>query len=159
MVWKEILTDADIEELMDTCLGFHDACIVSAAYASNTYVDEEGKMYFTEPENFRLNVLFHSQWKIRRFELSFGGVRRVHLVGGQDNHLNIIYGAYLKFHKNILPAKYDMPKRQIVWSDHAEFALNEIDEPFKEPAVSYIIASSLKWRVVESLNAKTSGRM
>ena len=34
MAWKEIKTDADIEELMQTCLGFHDSCVVSATYVS-----------------------------------------------------------------------------------------------------------------------------
>ena len=150
MAWKEVKTDADIEELMQTCLGFHDSCVVSATYVSGDRVDEKGAMWFGDAlEGHSLNILFDSQWEPHRFELCFQGVRRMRLIGAQDNYLNNIYEAYLQFHEEILPCRYRASKRVIVWSDHAEFTLKDAEDGLAEPGISYVIAASLRWRIME----------
>ena len=156
MDWKEVRTDADIQELLKTCLGFHDACIVSAQYVSGTHVAEDGAMWFG-PGGQRLLVLFHSQWEPYYLELYFEGVRRFRLIGLQDNYLNEIFEAFIKFFDGILPCEHFAHPRVIVWSN-SEFDPKSVGEGLEEPAESYIIASSLKWRIADGPNGSVLPR-
>lgn len=85
MEWKQVQTDEDIQELLKAYSGFHDACIASAQYVSGTRVADDGTMWFKGGEDYRLLVLFHSQWEPHYLELYFEGVRRFRLIGQQDN--------------------------------------------------------------------------
>ena len=148
MDWKEVRTDADIQELLKTCLGFHDACIVSAQYVSGTHVAEDGAMWFGTGEEHRLLLLFHSQWEPHYIELYFEGVRRFRLIGFQDNHFNEVFEAFIRFYDGILPCEHFAPSRVIVWSDN-EFSPESYNDGLQEPADTYVIASSLKWRIAD----------
>ena len=117
MEWKQVQTDEDIQELLKAYSGFHDACIASAQYVSGTRVADDGTMWFKGGEDYRLLVLFHSQWEPHYLELYFEGVRRFRLIGQQDNYLNDIYEAFIKFYDEILPWEYTASPRVIVWSD------------------------------------------
>lgn len=152
MEWKQVQTDEDICELLDSYSWFHDACIVSAQYVSGTHVAEDGAMWFGPGEQ-RLSVLFHSQWEPYYLELYFEGVRRFRLIGMQDNYANIIFEAFIKFFDGILPCEHFAPPRVIVWSN-SEFDPKSVGESLEEPADSYIIASSLKWRVLSDGGVK-----
>ena len=55
------------------------------------------------------------------------------------------------FHDNILPSRYQAPSRVIVWADSCDFDVNNITNALDEPATTYIIASSLKWRKIDLL--------
>ena len=143
MDWKKIETDADIKELLKTYYGFHDSCIVSAQYASGTRVEVDGSMWFGG--SHRLLMLFHSQWEPRYLELLFEDVRRFRLIGLQDNYLNEVFEAFIRFYDGILPYGHFAPSRVIVWSDN-EFVSKSYNDGLQEPADTYVIAGSLKWR-------------
>ena len=148
--WKPVQNQQDIDELMETFVGFHDSCIHSVRYDSGCYVDEERAMYaHVPPEKFRLHMVFHSQWDIKMVELCFTGVRRFHIVGLEDNYMKEIYDAYLAFHEGLLPAEYDATPEVIVWADWADFDPAHILDPLAEPGTSYVMASTLQWRIVE----------
>ena len=144
--WKEIQSESDIDEVMETLGDFHDSCIVSVNYKSGVFVDEKNDMCFGSANERELTVLFHCQWEPKVFELCFTGVRQMHLVGWQKNYLASISEAALFFCDNILPGT---PSRLIVWSDYDYFTVSGSKGPIKEPADTYIIANSLKWRTIE----------
>lgn len=152
--WYEVSTQKDIDTLLDSYEGFHDACIVSVTYISGIYVDSEKNMHFDEYDKYQLNIVFHSQWSDYALELHFAGLRRLHLVGVQDNYGNDIFDASIKFYDNLLPSKYQTPARVIVWADREDFDINNIDSQLTEPADTYVIAHSLKWRLIEKINLK-----
>lgn len=162
--WKEILTQNDIDELLDLYGGFHDACIVSVEYKSGLYVGDErneyddgsvkfntGTMYFDEPDKCGALLTFHSQWFEKPLQLYFSGVRKIYLQGRMDNYMNDIMDASIKFYDGLLPHKYSMPERVIVWADGDDFdAETYVTAAKEEPDYSYVIANALKWRFVES---------
>ena len=147
--WKIIEDQQGIDELMKTFVGFHDSCITSLAYESGLFVDQRGAMAMGAPNGFALRMVLQSQWQPRTIELCFSGVRSFHVVGLQDNYMNDIYDAYLAFHEGILPAKYGASSRVIVWADWADFDLAHMPDPLEEPGTSYVIAETLRWRIVE----------
>lgn len=53
--------------------------------------------------------------------------------------------AYLAFHDTLLPGK---PERLIIWSDYEGFHIDKIDNSIHEPAVTYIAANMLRWRII-----------
>ena len=147
--WKEILTQNDIDELMDEYGGFHDACIVSLEYKSGLYVYGDRIMHFEAPEKCGVLVTFHSQWNGKPLELYFCGVRKIFVQGRMDNYTNEILDASIKFYDGLLPHKYGMPERVIVWADNYDFnAETDASSTKDEPCDTYIIANSLKWRLV-----------
>lgn len=163
--WKEILTQNDIDELLDQYGGFHDACIVSVEYKSGLYVGDErslyddgsvkfntGTMYFDEPDKCEALLTFHSQWFEKPLQLYFSGVRKIFLQGRMDNYSNDIMDASIKFYDGLLPHKYSsMPERVIVWADYYDFnAEKDVTAAKDEACDSYVIANALKWRFVES---------
>ena len=144
--WKEIRSESDIDEIMETLGDFHDSCIVSVNYKSGAFVDERYAMHSGSPDDREMTVLFHSQWDPKVFELCFTGVRQMHLVGWQDNYFCDIFSAGLSFCSNILPGAQS---RLIVWTDYGSFDPSDAEGPIKEPANTYIISNSLKWRIIE----------
>lgn len=148
--WKEISAQKDIDELMDLYGGFHDACIVSLEYKSGIYVDNERTMHFDGLDKCGVLVRFHSQWYEKTLELYFIGVRKMFLQGLMDNYTNDIFGASIKFYDGLLPHRYNMPERVIVWADCEDFNAETDSTPAKdEPCDTYIIANALKWRLVD----------
>ncbi|MCQ2446398.1 MAG: hypothetical protein MJ141_05925 [Clostridia bacterium] len=144
--WKEIRTESDIDEIMETLCDFHDSCIVSLSYKSGAFVDEERAMHFGSLEDREISVIFHSQWDPKVFELCFTGVRRMHLVGWQDHYFCDIQSAGLSFCNDILPG---IKGRLIVWTDYDSFTPSRLEDPLNEFTNTYIISDSLKWRIIE----------
>ena len=157
MSWNEVKDEKDIETLLKTYCGFHDSCIASAKYDSAMYTDEEKTMWFGDPEDYSLNLIFHSQWDPQYIELRFEGVRRFRLIGFQDNYTSDIYGAFIKFCDDLLLSGHFAPSRSIVWSD-CEFDESAAGEDLCEPACSYIIAGSLKWRILSNGGVKRKNK-
>lgn len=155
--WKEIKTQKDIDALMHTFMGFHDSCIVSANYRSGLYVDGHSMVFNAKGSGYELSLLFHGQWEPRCVELLFGGVRRMHLVGLQDNYLNDIFDAHLAFYDNILPGKVSADSRVIVWADNYNFKIDNMIAGLEEPADSYVIATTLRWRIADEDTCAKSG--
>ena len=146
--WIKVETDEDIRALLEGFSGFHDSCIVSANYKSGNGVDEDGGMGFASREDYQLDIVFQSQMD-DPIVLRFNGVRRMHLVGMQDNYFSDIFGASIKFYDNLF-SKYGT-ERVVVWSDSTCFDIRNIDEPLKEPGITYIIANQLKWKKMTDL--------
>ena len=147
--WHEVFTQKDIDDCLDAYGGFHDSCIASINYISGTYVDGEKSMHFDEYIKFKLSMVFHSQWSDYALELHFAGLRRLHLVGVQDNYTNDIFDASIKFYDNLLPSKYQTPSQVIVWADREDFDIKDMASLLAEPGDTYVIAHSLKWRLIE----------
>ena len=143
--WREIISQSDIDELLKIYRCFHDSCIAEISYCSGAFVDNEGNMHFGNSSEYEMRVIFHSQWEPKVIELCFSGLRQTHLTGHQDNYVCIISEAYLSFHDELLPGE---PKRVIVWSDNYDFNVYSINKAIHVPADTYIIANSLKWRIV-----------
>ena len=143
--WHKIKTQEDIALLMDIYDNFHDSCIVSMNYNSGAFVDEDRALYYGDENNRRLSVIFQGQWKPKTIELEFSGLRQMHIVGWQNNYTCDISDAYLAFHNHLLPGS---PEQLIVWADTDWFDVDKIDNSINEPADTYIVASKLRWRVI-----------
>ena len=143
--WKVIKTENDINELMETYSSFHDSCIVSLNYMSGNSVDNNKTMNFGNASGHELTVLFNSQWDPKILELKFIGVRQMHITGWQDNYMNDIFEAKIFFYDGLLA---DKTKRLIVWTDNEDFDPSKIRNGLQEPGDTYIIADSLKWRII-----------
>lgn len=144
--WNEVKTQEDIDFLMSTYRDFHDSVLISANYKNGYYVDDENAIHGCEPEDFVLSMLFHSQWQPRIVELQFMGLRQTHLTGWEDNYLPIILETYLAFHENLLPGS---PSKVIIWSDNSWFDTEKIDNTIHEPSETYVVANSLRWRIIK----------
>lgn len=143
--WIEVKTKKNIDELMSYFHGFHDSCISSIRYVTGNQVSDNKSMKFGELNDYEAIVIFESQWG-GPIELCFNGVRRMHLVGMEDNYFPDISGATIIFANNILPCKFNLPKETIVWANDAYFDIKYIDNALTEPSITYIIAHQLKWR-------------
>ena len=148
MDWTEVKNQEDIEALLTRYGGFHDSCIVSLSYKSGAYVGEDLDMGLGEAHDRELIIVFQRQWRPVGLELRFTGVRRLHLVGWEDNYFCEILDCHLAFHQNLLPGE---PVETIVWADTDSFDPREIPQidDLEEPANTYIIANTLKWRIVD----------
>lgn len=148
MSWIEVNAQTDIDKLMNTYGDFHDSCITNLHFTSGSSVTPDKTMHFGGAIDRQLCVTFQRQWDPITIELWFSGLRRLHLVGWQDNYLNDISSAYLAFHENLLPGE---PRRLIVWADTDWFSIEKVSDStaLAEPTDSYIVANQLKWRIVE----------
>ena len=147
MNWKEVKTQENIDELLNVYGGFHDSCIVNLRYESGACVTADRAMHFAEASDCELYVTFQRQWEPITIELCFTGLRRLHLVGWQDNYFCDITGAYLAFHDSMLPGE---PCRLIAWADTDWFDVKKLtsSNTFIEPADTYIVSNHLKWRII-----------
>lgn len=144
--WHTIETQKDIDLLRTTYGDFHDACLVSLNFKSGAFVDDELTMDLGTAEERVLSAVFQCQWEPKTIELQFSGLRQMHLIGWQANYACDITDAYLAFHNDLLPGK---PERVIVWADTGLFNVHKIDNSIHEPAVTYIVANALRWRIAD----------
>ncbi|MDE6690510.1 MAG: hypothetical protein K2K04_00920, partial [Clostridia bacterium] len=119
-------------------------------YKSGLCVYGERTMHFDEPEKCGVLITFHSQWFEKPLQLYFGGVRKMFVQGRMDNYMNDIYDASIKFYEGLLPHKYYMSGHVIVWADREDFnAETDVTSAKDEPCDTYVIANTLKWRLVD----------
>lgn len=145
--WKEITSQDDIHELLETYGGFHDSCIVSASYKSGAFVNDMKVKYGGSPSEHELFIVFHSQWNPQILEMCFTGLRQLRLAGWAHNYwCDEILDAYLSFHEGLLPGD---PDRVIVWADTYDFDVKNIDNTIHEPSDTYIVANGLRWRLID----------
>lgn len=145
--WNEITSQIDIDELLYTSSGFHDTCIVSVNYKSGAFVDEKNAMHFGTCDDHELTVVLHGQWEPKGIELCFVGVRQFHLAGWRSNYTCEILEAHLSFYEGMWDGRQE---RLIVWSDVWDFNLEQLSGTAEELKNTYVIASALKWRAIES---------
>ena len=147
--WKNVDNKDDINNLLEEFAGFHDSCIVQLYYETGNYVTKDYAMVFSTPDEYKLHIILQSQWNDLAVDLCCIGVRRMNIVGLQDNYDANIFDSYLDFHHNILPSRYQASSKVIVWADDCNFDVNNIPNVLEEPATSYVIASSLKWKKID----------
>lgn len=141
--WNVIQTEENIKYLLTEYHCFLDSCIVNAHYETESSAD----MYCDSQDGKILHITFYSQSVNKTLELCFGGVRQFFLAGWQNYYSCEIDGCYLKIHTDLqLPTK-DIPL--IVWADCSWFSPFEPVEILKEPMISFVISSTLKWRFVK----------
>lgn len=143
MEWNCVKNRDDIKELFDIYDAFHDSCIVSLAYKSGNFVDSSNVMCFGNSKDCVVYVTFQRQGEPRTMELCFLGVRRMNIVGVRENYSSEILGASLDFYTNMFS---DYTGQVVAWSNNEDFNVDSITECEN---ITYIIADSLKWRIVE----------
>lgn len=150
---REIKNERDIEDLMRTCVGFHDSCIVSASYFSGAFVDENNGMGNGELLEHTLTLILHSQ-QCSPIKLLFRGVRKFSVIGWEDNYFCDIFGAHLAFHSDLLGKCRD--DRLIVWADKESFdPLSYVEDGvLSGHGSTYIIAEKLFWEMYNGAGEK-----
>jgi len=142
-MWKQINNQTDIDNLLTEYFGFHDSCICSVEYKSGAKVDEKGSMHGIS-EDCALVVRFdsqmpsfHKQPDKKTLELKFIGLRRMNLIGHQDNYFCNIQSCYLSFYSGY-----------IVWSDDNCFDLENYHDTalLEEPMSTFVVADRLEWQ-------------
>jgi len=93
--WNIIKNNDDIEYLLEEYCGFHDSCICKVDYVSGTSVNEDGAMTGSSAEAAKLNVNFQSQMVLKTLQLQFIGLRRINLIGYEENYLIFHHVIYL----------------------------------------------------------------
>ncbi len=144
-MWNDVKTEEDILRLMSAYGDFHDACMVSLAFRSGAFVDEDRAMHFGNADEHIVSVLFQRQGAPKAVELQFSGLRRLQLMGWQEDYVSCIFGAHLAFYDALLPGE-----RVIAWSDNSDC---DIAAAMRGSSDTYIIANALRWRVVEDAEA------
>lgn len=142
-MWNRIENDNDIKNLMEKYMGFHDSCIVSAAYSSGAKVDDNKCMSNGGSSEHTLSLIFNSQW-CPPLELMFMGVRKCSIVGWQENYFCDIFDAYLAFNTGLLGKGRD--DRLIVWADGVGFSPEKISEA-SLLGYTYVIAQEAMWKI------------
>ena len=142
MNWKEIITEQDQEQFLETAQSLHDSCIVQAVYTPNTYVEENGAM---QPINT------HSQLTI---------TLQQQILGGGRNTID------LSFKKNVLfrPPRYDsiiydctLLHRDglFYWADFYTFRIDasfgsiDLSDPGRD-AGTWVVAEKMFWKMEQT---------
>ena len=145
--WNKVITQSDVDSLLEIYGGFHDACIINLNYTSGANVDESLSMIYGAPEDSKVSVVFKRQWKPASVELLFEGMRKMNIAGWQNNYSCDIIHCYLAFHNDLIKG---LDQNLIVWADSCSFNPKELPDRkiLQEPMTTYIISNSLKWRII-----------
>ncbi|GGK89644.1 hypothetical protein ACD591_21160 [Rufibacter glacialis] len=126
-MWKEIITEADIEELLQNYGNFHDSCLRDIHISTREFVDERLAMHF-ENKNVA-TLLFQRQFdKNTILELKFEDVYRFNFHPFQPDYNGVIYDATLKKGADIF-----------YWADEQEWEIGDED-------ANWISAKKVYWR-------------
>ena len=147
--WKTIETENDIEDLLRLYYGFHDACIVAASYRSETSIDHEGTIHYSNIDGHTMTLRFQSQMALRSLELRFIGVRQARLIVGNDHFPCDLMDATLSFVNGQSVRKSE---RLIEWTGCSAFDFKNLDTTAHDFADHHIIANNLRWRFLEEDN-------
>ena len=129
-MFNEIRTEKNIQNFIDKTNSLHDGYIIGVQYTNDirTNVDENG--YFTNPDATKLilKILVTSIWNTV-VEIEFEAIREWQI---KDNLWDMT-DTSIVFDENGL----------IVWSNDVFTDMSDLKNR------SYVIASSMKWRIVE----------
>ena len=130
MDYSYIKAQKDVENFLEKTNSLHDGYIIGVQYTNDaiTNVDENG--YFINPnaKKLSLRILVTSIWDAI-VEIEFDGVLEWQI---KDNQMDMT-------DTSILFVEYD----RILWVDDVFTNMNELKNG------SYVIANSMKWRIVE----------
>ena len=155
MRWQKIESENDIQELLNECCGFHDYHLINLEFKSGIkrLPDLSIQSFVGDNPDCKLKLLFKTSDNTISIELLFSGVRLFHFVGCQDHYDNEIVEAYMGVEGNLFK---DNNQPFIVWSDNSDWASEtnikeaiKNNNVFEEPSDSFVIANSLKWRIVD----------
>ena len=130
MMFNEIKTKKDIQEFIDKTNSLHDGYIIGVQYTNDaiTNVDENG--YFINPNAKKLSLrILVTSICDTVVEIEFDGVLEWQI---KDNQMDMT-------DTSILFVEYD----RILWVDDVFTNMNKLKNG------SYVIADSMKWRIVE----------
>ena len=89
--WNYVVSQNDIDFLLEKTSAFHDTVLKEINYISGSYVDDKNSIYCTDNER-RVTMRFDSQW-CRHVEMVFEGVTALNLRPSTENTTSNIYGA------------------------------------------------------------------
>ncbi len=143
--WHEIVNAEDINTLQSFYGGFHDSCIKELKYLSGAGVNDKRAMFSGEAKDRIVDVVFQRQGLPITIELRFVGMRKMNIVGWQQNYFCDISDCYLAIHKDLIPGLDD---DLIVWADNVGFDPKNVlnRKVLQEPDTSFIVAEKLLWR-------------
>lgn len=132
-MWKDIKTNEDIKEFMDSVYCFHDSCIKELHYISGAYVGEDLEMYPLNDKRI-LRVVIQRQFdNPSMLELEFSGL--------QYMNLNPVKPTYTcEIHESALREKDGL----IYWCEGDNADIVSIDNHDG----TLICAEKLRWRPI-----------
>jgi hypothetical protein len=126
-MWRKIVTEADVQGLMNDYGGFHDSCLRDIHINTTAHVDEARSMHFANPLVFTL--LFQRQSLANRIlEMKFEGVTGFDLNPVGDGEAGVILGATFKKEGDL-----------VTWADEQDWERGD-------EGVLWISAKSVHWR-------------
>ena len=128
-MFNEIKTEKDIQTFLEKTNQLHDGHIISAIYTNNGIKKtESGHSYFPWMTNLTLKVLVTSIWDAV-VEIEFEGLYEWQIY----NNFSDIFATTLSFDD----------KGHIIWADDPWQTHEELKSS------SFVIAASMKWRIVK----------
>jgi hypothetical protein len=93
--WKNLETQSDIDELMQSLDNFHDSCIKDLKYTSGTYVDEDFSMIMNTDPVVNLFIQRQSEF-MTTIEFCLEGVSQFHINNSLDSTLEIFEASFFE---------------------------------------------------------------
>ncbi|MDI9639421.1 hypothetical protein QPK87_19055 [Kamptonema cortianum] len=132
MNWIRIYSQKDLNALLDTFGGFHDACSHEAHIWTQEFVNTDLSMNVPGQRNAAVRMLFQRQWKKpSAIELLFEELVTLHYWPTQDNDDPSIFDATLL-----------LSEGTIYWAGHEGWSPKDSDRD----RVTWIAAKKLAWR-------------
>ena len=132
MEWKEIDTEKDIEDLLNTFGGFHDGVIREMYLWNDYYVDEDLSM---DSGDGALNakVLFQRQWENpSAIEMLFSVIDKINIVSTPPNYWYMIFDVTLIYKDGLY-----------YWAEVGDWEIGD-------NSVTWISSRSISWRSVDT---------
>lgn len=126
--WNYIEKETDIDNLMITFHGFHDAVLRGLNYVSGSGKAENGGMFITDDMR-QVSMIFDSDWS-KSIEMVFEGVVKLNLCPAKDNYSSDISIATIEKENEII----------IFYTDTKE-AVKDYD-------LTWIKSFGLRWRFI-----------
>jgi hypothetical protein len=132
--WIPLLSQADLDQLMLSCGGFHDGCFREAHVWTESFVDADMRMSVASDLDTRVRLLIQRQWKDpSAIELLFEHVTTFHLQPSPEKYDSIIFGAAMLCRDGVF-----------YWAEDADWS----PESSKRDDVTWVAAKKLSWRDV-----------
>lgn len=135
-MWKIISTDEELRAFLDFVSCFHDSCIKEMHYISGAYVDEDYSMYPINACRI-LRVIVQRQYEQSSvIEMEFAGLKSLQLTPFDERYTCEIHDSTMLLKDGC-----------VYWCDGS----NTTDADTVN-ASTYICASQLRWRTLNSPN-------
>ena len=131
-MFNEIKTEKDIQNFIDKTNSLHDGYIIGVQYTNDVITNVDENRYFTNSDATKLilKILVTSIWNTV-VEIEFENLWEWQLLN--DTYFSVILDTSISFND----------KGYIVWADDVWENRDDLE------GCSYVIAKSMKWRIVE----------